>query len=181
MNFLKSLSTPFRGGLLMFAGLAVAVALLYDWSPATAQTPPTKLAVVDVNKVLSSSKPGRAAYDSLKKLQESKLAEMTAMDNSIKQLEATRTAANASTVDKQVSDKRVAMRRAAEDAEKAIQVERDKALQGLELKVKPVVDAVSKELKLALVFNKFESGLVYADDSTDITSVVIQKLDAATP
>ena len=181
MAFLKSLSTSFRGGLLMFAGLAVAFALLYDWSPATAQTPPTKLAVVDVQKVLTSSKPGRAAYDSLKKLQDGKVAEVTAMDNAIKQLEATRTAANASTVDSQVNDKRTAMRRAAEDAEKTIQVERDKALMALEAKVKPVVDAVAKELKLALVFNKFESGLVYADDSTDITSVVIQRIDAATP
>ena len=181
MNCLKALSTSFRSGLLIFAGFAVAVALLYDWSPATAQTPPTKLAVVDVNKVLTASKPGRAAYDSLKKHQDAKVAEVRAMENSIKQLEATRTPQNAATVDPQINDKRLAMRRAAEDADKAVQAERDKALQALEVKVKPVVDAVAKELKLAVVFNKFESGLVYADDSADITNVVIQRLDAATP
>ena len=55
-------------------------------------------------------------------------------------------------------------------------------LQDLEAKIKPVIDAVGKEMGLAAIFNKFESGLVYASDAIDITDTVIKRFsDTAAP
>ena len=41
------------------------------------------------------------------------------------------------------------------------------------------MDALGKEMGLALIFNKFESGLVYASEAVEITDTVIQRFNAA--
>ena len=43
----------------------------------------------------------------------------------------------------------------------------------------PVINQVGKEGGYTLIFRKFESGLIYADEAIDITDEVIQRLDAA--
>ena len=50
----------------------------------------------------------------------------------------------------------------------------------LEGKIKPVIDQIGKEMGLAAIFNKFESGLVYASDAIDITDTVIKRFNDAT-
>ena len=46
-------------------------------------------------------------------------------------------------------------------------------------KIMPVVDQIGKEMGLAAIFNKFESGLIYASDAIDITDVVIKRFNDA--
>ena len=53
-------------------------------------------------------------------------------------------------------------------------------LVALEAKIKPVIDAIGKEMGLAAIFNKFESGLVYASDAIDVTDTVIKRFNDAT-
>jgi hypothetical protein len=43
----------------------------------------------------------------------------------------------------------------------------------------PVINQVGKELGYTLIFRKFESGLIYADEAVDITASIIQRLDGA--
>ena len=46
----------------------------------------------------------------------------------------------------------------------------------------PVIEQVGKEGGYAFIFNKFQSGLLYADEAADITNQIIQRFDgAATP
>jgi outer membrane protein len=40
-----------------------------------------------------------------------------------------------------------------------------------------VIDAVGQERGLTLIFNKFQSGLVYADEAVDITDDVIRRFN----
>jgi len=54
-------------------------------------------------------------------------------------------------------------------------------LQALEAKIKPVIDGIGKEMGLAAIFNKFESGLVYASETIDITDTVIKRFNEAQP
>ena len=81
---------------------------------------------------------------------------------------------------KQLSDKKIAMQRFAQDADREVGEARDRALMELEGKIKPVIDQIGKEMGLAAIFNKFESGLVYASDAIDITDTVIQRFNGAT-
>ena len=41
----------------------------------------------------------------------------------------------------------------------------------------PIIQELGREMKLQLVFNKFQSGLVYADESLDITEQVIKRFN----
>jgi outer membrane protein len=162
--------------------LAVAALAL----PAFAQNAPQRVAVIDVQRVLQSSTPGKAAYERLKKMQDERVARAQKMDEDAKALENDINTKKLSLSEdkltemtKQLSDKKIAMQRYAQDADREVGEARDKELAALEQRIKPVIDAIGKEMGLAAIFNKFESGLVYASEAIDITETVIKRFDAA--
>jgi len=164
--------------------VTMAVAALA--TPMFAQTAPARVAVIDVQKVLTTSTAGKAAYEKLKVLQEERIAKAKTLDDEAKKLEqeiGTKRLSLAedklAEMQKQLADKRIAIQRYAQDADREIGEARDRELQALEAKIKPVIDGIGKEMGLAAIFNKFESGLVYASDAIDITSAVIQKFNEA--
>lgn len=166
--------------------VSVAVAALA--APMFAQTGPQRLAVIDVQKVLSQSTAGKAAFEKLKKVQEEKVERAKALDEEMKKLDGEIAAKRISLsedkltdMQKQLAEKRIAMQRYAQDADREIGEARDRELQALEAKIKPVIDALGKEMGIAVIFNKFESGLVYASDAIDLTDTVIQRFNAAAP
>ena len=166
----------------------VPVALAALAAPMFAQTTPARIAVIDVNKVLTSSAAGKAAYDKLKKMQDERMERAKGMDDELKKLNSDLETKRLSLsedkvteIQKQIADKRISMQRYAQDAEREIGEARDKELMALEAKIKPVIDTIGKEMGLAAIFNKFESGLVYASDAVDITDTVIKRFNEAQP
>ena len=166
--------------------VAVAVAALAP--VALAQNTPARVAVIDVNKVLTQSSAGKASYEKLRKMQEERLEKAKGMDEELRKLDADINAKKISLseeklaeMSKQLADKRIAMQRYAQDADREIAEARDRELQALETKIKPVIDAIGKEMGLAAIFNKFESGLVYASDAIDITDTVVKRFNEAAP
>jgi outer membrane protein len=166
--------------------VSIAVAALA--APMFAQTTPARVAVIDVNKVLTSSAAGKSAYDKLKKMQDERMERAKGMDEELKKLNSDIETKRLSLsedklteMQKQLADKRINMQRYAQDAEREIGEARDKELMALEAKIKPVIDTIGKEMGLAAIFNKFESGLVYASDAVDITDTVIKRFNEAQP
>ena len=164
----------------------VSVAVAAMAAPMFAQSAPAKVAVIDVQKVLTTSTAGKAAYDRLKKMQEERIARAKTMDDELRKLDADLNAKKLSLSEdkitemtKQISDKKIAMQRYAQDADREVGEARDRALLELENKIKPVIDSIGKEMGLAAIFNKYESGLVYASDAIDITDSVIQRFNSA--
>ena len=162
--------------------MTMAVAALA--TPMFAQGAPSRVAVIDVQKVLQSSTAGKQAYEKLKKMQEDRIAKAQKMDEEAKALENDINTKKLSLsedkltdMQKQLSDKRIAMQRYAQDADREVGEARDRALLELENKIKPVIDGIGKEMGLAAIFNKFESGLVYASDAIDITDTVIKRFN----
>ena len=160
----------------------VSLAMAALAAPMFAQSAPARVAVIDVNKVLMSSAPGKLAYERLKKMQDDRIAKAQAMndeiaklDNDINTKKLSLSEDKLTEMAKQLSDKKIAAQRFAQDADREVGEARDKTLQDLEAKIKPVIDAVGKEMGLAAIFNKFESGLVYASEAIDITDAVIKR------
>jgi outer membrane protein len=157
--------------------------------PALAQSSaPQRVAVIDVNKVLQSSAAGKAAYARLKTLQDEKMAraqkmdeEIRTLDNDINTKKLSLSEEKLAEMQKQLSDKKISMQRYAQDADREVGEARDRALQELNNKIMPVVDQIGKEMGLAAIFNKYESGLIYASDAIDITDVVVKRFDTANP
>jgi outer membrane protein len=160
--------------------LAVAALAL----PTFAQSAPARVAVIDVNRVLMNSTAGKAAYERLKKMQDDRVAqakkldeEIASLDKEINEKKLTLSEDKLTDMSKRLNDKKIAMQRFAQDADRDIGEARDKSLADLETKIKPVIDAVGKEMGLAAIFNKFESGLVYASDAIDITDTVVKRFN----
>jgi outer membrane protein len=166
--------------------VSVAVAALA--MPMFAQNAPARVAVIDVQKVLTQSTAGKAAYDKLKKMQDERVERAKQMDEELRKLDADISAKKVSlsedkiaAMQKQLADKRIAMQRYAQDADREMGEARDRELQALQVKIEPVINAIGKEMGLAVIFNKFESGLVYASDAIDITDVVVKKFNETAP
>ena len=166
--------------------VAVAVAALA--TPLFAQNTPARVAVIDVQKVLTQSVSGKAAYEKLKKMQDDRMEKAKSMDEELRKLDSDINAKKISLseekladLQKQLADKRISMQRYAQDADREIGEARDRELQALEAKIKPIIDAIGKEMGLAAIFNKFESGLVYASDAIDITEPVVKKFNEVNP
>jgi outer membrane protein len=166
----------------------IAVAMAALATPMVAQNAPARVAVIDVQKVLTQSTAGKAAYEKLKKMQDERVEKAKQMDEELRKLDSDINAKKLSLsedkltdMSKQLADKRIAMQRYAQDADREMGEARDRELQALEAKIKPVIDALGKEMGIAAIFNKFESGLVYASDAIDITDTVIKRFNEANP
>jgi len=153
-----------------------------------AQSPPRplKVGVIDTEKILRNSVTGKAALADLKRLQDQKEAEVVVRQKAIKDLQAkisegrlTLGQAKLGAMEKQLEDMMIGLRRFQDDATRDLTKKRDDILADVDDKVMPVIYQLAKEQSYSFIFRKFESGLIFADQSYDITDLIIRRLDAA--
>lgn len=166
------------------AGLVIA-ALAMASLPAAAQTGPIKIAVIDVQRIITDSAAGKAALAQLElygKEQEGRLkAKKDELDQISRRIDEGRLSLAAdrlAEMQKEVESKTIELRRASDDAQREFNQRQAKALQEIEKRVMPIIQQVGKEGAYTIVLRKFDSGLVYAAEGIDITASVIQRLDA---
>ena len=171
-------------------GLALVVPLAAQAAPAAAPAAGgvIKIAVIDTEKILLSSVAGKKAVADLKKLQEQREGELRAKAQELKDLQTKISEGRLSLaqdkladLSKQYEEKEITLRRQQDDATRELNKKRDEMLAGIDDRVMPVINQVGKDLGYTLIFRKFESGLIYADEAIDITDTIVQKLDAAPP
>lgn len=163
-------------GVMVASMLVMAAAL-----PAAAQT---KVAVIDVQRVVAESDPGKEVMQRLKQLTDSKAQrgqvlqqELAALQEQFNKQRFTVSETRQAEMSKEIEDKQIAIRRFQDDAQREVTDAQRRELGGLEERILPIINAVGQERGLTLIFNKFQSGLVYADESTDITDEVIQRFN----
>jgi len=158
------------------------VALLVSAAlPAAAQL---NVAVIDVQRVVTESDPGKEALQKLKELQDGKIdegralqQELTTMQEQLTKQRFTLSEEKLADLSKQIEDQQIALQRFQDDAERELDEARRRELGGLEGRIIPVINQIGAERGYTLIFNKFQSGLVYADDAVDITDDVIQRFN----
>lgn len=163
------------------AALLLLASALLAAAPAAAQDA-TKVAVIDVERILIESERGKAALQQIEELRDQKQAEGQTLQEEINQLQQQLQEGRLSLSEerlaelrKQAEDKMVALRRFEEDATRELTKKRDQVLAELERSVFPVINEIGEEQGFTLIFNKFNSGLVYADEAVDITAEVIER------
>jgi len=175
-------------GLMIGAAVAGAGAAHAQGAPAAARPAPgqIKIAVIDTERILLNSQAGKKAVAELKTAQEQKERELDRQQKEIRDLQAKIDDGRLSLaqdklaeMEKQLEDKVIAVRRLQDDANRELQKKKDDVLGSVDQRVMPVINQVGKELGYTLIFRKFESGLIYADEAVDITPIIIQRLDAA--
>ncbi len=184
--FNHSLSRIAAAGLLGLALGTAAPAVAQAAAPAPVPAGTIRIAVIDTEKILLSSVAGKKAVADLKKLQDQREKELVAKAQELKDLQAKMNDGRLSLaqdkladLSKQYEEKEINLKRAQDDATRELNKKRDDMLAQIDERVMPVINQVGKELGYTMIFRKFESGLIYADDGIDITNVVIQRLDTA--
>ena len=145
---------------------------------------PTRIGVIDVDRVVMDSAQGKAAFKHLQQLQKEKFTELKKMEDALAALEKklsdqkfVLSDEKMADLNRQYQDKKIAYKRFKDDSERDLNTARKEALKKLERKIMPVIDQVGREGNFALVFNKFNSGLVFAADAVDITDQVLTRFD----
>ena len=164
----------------MRVGLALAAAVAMT-VPAGAET---QVAVIDVQRVVTESDPGKEALQELRTLQDEKINEGRNLQQELEalreQFNKQRFTLSDDTLEEmsgEIEDKTIALQRFEDDAKRNLDEARRQALGKLEQQIIPIINEVGEERGLTLIFNKFQSGLVYADPAVDITDDVILRFN----
>ena len=149
-----------------------------------AQQMPVKVAVIDVDRVIMESSAGKEVFKRLQKLQQDKFAEAKQFEQSLAELEKKLSEQRfvlsedkLTQLRKQYEDKRIDYDRFKDDSQRDMDESRKSELQNLEKKIMPIIDQMGREGNYALIFNKYNSGLVFAADSVDITDEVLLRFN----
>lgn len=167
------------------AGAFALVLLLAVAAPLAAQES-MKIAILDTEQILTTSETGKKALEELQALRAQKEQEGQQLQEEAEALQARLQEGRLSlSQDKiaelqgQLEDKAVELRRFQDDANRQLSKKRDEILARVDAQVMPIINAYGQEQGYDLIFRKFESGLIYADDAIDVTADIIQRLDAA--
>ncbi len=166
---------------LLLVMLATAQSLVAQ--PAAAE-PPMKVAIIDVQRLVTDSKVGKAALDVLRSLQEQKQAEADAMQQEIQDLRTRLIEGRLSLseekleeLQKNLEQKIIDYRRFQDDADRELKKGQEKAFADIERQVMPIIADLGREFGYTAIFNKYQSGLLYAKADADVTDVVLERFD----
>jgi len=140
-----------------------------------------KIGVINVERLVQESALGKEAFNRVKRLNDQKKDEGEKLQKELRDMEqklADQGAALAEdkrdSLQKSYQEKAIAFKRFQDDATRELETAQKKELSDLERRVFPVINQVGKEKGYTLIFNKFQSGLVYAEDAVDITDDVLK-------
>jgi len=144
-----------------------------------------KLGVINAQEIIQKTKKGVEIQQKLDNLQKAKSQELQSLNESIKKLEQDllSPALNNDTREKksvELQSKRTTLKRNYEDAQREFQRESQKLLVDLEKELIPLIEGIGKAKGFTVIFDRQRSGLVYYDNSVDITAEVIKAIDAKT-
>jgi outer membrane protein len=148
--------------------------------------PPLRMAFVDLQRVAAESTEGKAANARVQALTQSKTNDIAAKG---KQLEADQQKlqqggavlndATRAQLQKEVDRLTVEIDRLQQDAQAEVQEAQQTQLGDFQEKLRPVLDALVKELGVGLLFSAGDAGAIFIDPSLDITPEIIKRFDAS--
>ena len=158
--------------------------------PAAAVPPPQtqaplRMAFLDLQRIAAESAEGKVASGKVQELTKKKTGELAdktkalqANQEKMKAGGAVLNEAARAQTQREIDRLTVEIDRFQEDANAEVQ-QLQQELQGeFQEKLRPVVDAVVKELAIGLLFSAGDAGAIYVDPSLDITGEVIKRFDS---
>ena len=161
---------------ILFAALALTAA--------AARAQQLTIAVIDVERLRDESAIGKEAKARVGKVFEERQAQfkksaddLEALRKQLSTQRVTLTDTRVAEVSKQIEDGQVALERFQKDAQQELAELQRKEQEAFEKQVMPLINELGRELKLQMIFNKYQSGLVFADETVDITDQVLKRLN----
>ena len=174
---------PFRTRALPVAGIVLLGAAIP--APVLAQS---KIAVIEVERLLQESARGQVAVQELTKLRDQKQTELQSRQEQLAALQKqyndgrlTLAEDRLAEMEKQLEDMTIGLQRSQDDANREMQKMQAERFGEIEQAVLPIIAQVGREFGYTAIFNKFQGGLLYSADAADITSLIIERYNAAYP
>ena len=155
-------------------------------TPAAAQQAarPLKIGVIDPERIVQESARGKQAIERLNKERDQRLAEGNRMRQEIADLQKRMNDGRLSLgqdklkqINDEIEEKTISIQRYGENAQREMQKLEQELMDPIEQQILRVINQVGQEQGYTLIFKKFQSGLVFADESVDMTPIVIQRFD----
>jgi outer membrane protein len=169
---------------LVLSVLAVSLAAAASAQSAPGAAPTVRVAVIDVERLVRDSALGKEAFNRVKKVNDEKKAQADALQKELRDIEQKLANQGQSLTDdkreqlqKQYQEKAIDFKTFQEKASRELDTAQKKELADLERRVFPIISQLGKERGFTLIFNKFQSGLVFADDAADITEDVLKRFN----
>jgi Skp family chaperone for outer membrane proteins len=171
------------------AALAIVIAAGVTSAPAAQEATPTKsprIAVIDLMRILQESTPGKALLERLENEEAAKKKELRVCEVDILTLEerirtSPQRGLSAERVEELKQDyekKLTECRRQAMEAERELTELQNKYFQEIEKDIRPILQEITNEQKLDIIFDRPQSGIIYAHDALDMTGEVLKRLEA---
>ncbi len=146
------------------------------------------IGVVDAGRVFQESDYGLSLLADLKDLREKKQVTGRSLQETAKSLqdriEQGRLALSPDKIEelqKELEEKVIELQRFEDDAKREIDLASSQAMTSFNQQIMPVIDIVGREEGFTLIFNKYEAGLLFADETVDITEAVITRFNEQHP
>jgi Skp family chaperone for outer membrane proteins len=169
--------------------LIIGLALCLSWSisPVAAQEQaPLKIGVLDLQGVMEHSVQGKRFQAEMEKLTGAKQQEITSREKKIQDLQRELETGASVLSDQAKREKQdeaerliIELRRYRDDAERELESRYRRMLADVEEKILPIITAFGEENNYTLILARMQSGLVYADRSTDVTPMIVSLFDQA--
>ena len=158
--------------------------------PAQAVQPPfpvgTKYAFVNIQRIAAESAAGKTLAGKVQALNEQKVNELNERNKGLQaaqqKLDSGATVLSPAAVaklQKDIERQQIDIQRFTEDAQQDVANLQAELQEEFQLRLSPIIEELAKERGLHLLFSVIDSGLVWADQSLEITTEVIEKFDAA--
>ncbi len=164
--------------LALLAGLALPCA-------AQAEAPPSRVAVVDYDRLLLESDPGRKIIAPMDALMKQKKAAALPIEDELKKLRAqaaqqadTATPQQLASLQRQFNDKLDDLRHFESEANADLDKQRSQSLGRFNQIALPVIQSLGKEMGYTMVLQLQKLPLLYLDPVADITDAAMQRLNA---
>ncbi|MDA1185002.1 MAG: OmpH family outer membrane protein [Acidobacteria bacterium] len=177
--------------------VVLAAAPGYAQAPAPAQPaqaaapvqPPfpagTKYAFVNIQRIAAESAAGKTLTGKVQALNQQKVNELNeknvALQAAQQKLDAGATVLSptaAALLQREIERQQIDIQRYTEDAQQEVTMLQAQLQEEFQLRLSPVIQAVATERELDLLFSVADSGLVWADQSLDVTTDVIRRFDS---
>ena len=170
---------------LIFSATAFAQVPATAVPPPQPQQAPLRMAFLDLQRIAAESAEGKVASGKVQELTKKKTAELAEKTKSLqtnqeklKQGGAVLNEAARAQTQREIDRLTVEIDRFQEDANAEVQGLQQELQGEFQEKLRPVVDALVKELAIGLLFSAGDAGAIYVDPSLDITGEVIKRFDS---
>ena len=144
-----------------------------------------KVAYIDIQRIANQSAEGKAATAKVQALVQKKQADANERQKALQadqqKLQSGGTVLSdqaRAELEKKIERTNVELQRMAQDAQQEVQELQQQLQAEFQRKLMPVVEQVSQEKGIQMLFSAGDSGIVWADGGLDITADVIKRFDA---